>query len=145
MLHLGLTPPPNVKKNTMYFFLKLDYYWCTSRKKVFLRSTYRRWNPVAVEILTETISLCLPFCHSFIITFLASSSLMEHPQFQMSWNCQFVVVDGEMGRILIRCNFIWLPSMIKSFHVWNKLAEPHWVGTFINEREFCGRLYQPRL
>ena len=52
---------------------------------------------------------------------------------------KFVVVDGEMGRILIRCNFIWLLSMIKSFHVWNKLAEPHWVGTFINERAFGGR------
>ena len=33
--HIGFDPPPNMTKNTMYFFKKLDQYWGTLAKKNF--------------------------------------------------------------------------------------------------------------
>ena len=103
---------PKVLIANKKFCIQREKIW--SEKNLHAVKSWSCWNSDGDNFLVFAIVTDFFPQQSIIITFRSINSDGSPPTFQMSWG---LLLTETWPDPMIRCNFIWLPPMIKSFHV----------------------------
>ena len=129
---------PKVLIANKKFCIQREKIW--SEKNLHAVKSWSCWNSDGDNFLVFAIVTDFFPQQSIIITFRSINSDGSPPTFQMSWGLLLTETWPDPDKV----QFYLIASNDKIFSCKNKLAEPHWVGTFINETALGSVFICPR-